>query len=256
MILYGNWFSPFVRKVAFAIEQKRLDYDFVDGLALGMSGALHAHNPRGEVPLLMDGSVTISNSADILAYLDHAYPSDAAYPDGVEARVQARALERMADTLLDAILVDCSLWTWAERHDEPPPGLFEAGQADLENALDSLEWHLRNRASTFAFGPQPGVVEFAYWPHLSALKPLGFSLPKSRFPAIIEWLKLLRPLPLFQQDLERTRTFLRSMRSDTHERRRIFWRGDRIEWLLSRGFHEWFVAEIEGGRVIWPFEAV
>jgi hypothetical protein len=28
--------------------------------------------------------------------------------------------------------------------------------------------------------------------------------------------------------------------------------GDRIEWLLARGFHRWFMNEIEGGRVIWP----
>ena len=28
------------------------------------------------------------------------------------------------------------------------------------------------------------------------------------------------------------------------ERDKIFWRGDRIEWMLARGFHEWFVEEI------------
>jgi hypothetical protein len=36
------------------------------------------------------------------------------------------------------------------------------------------------------------------------------------------------------------------------ERRKLFWRGDRIEWLLARGFHDWFFAEIKAGRTLWP----
>jgi hypothetical protein len=30
------------------------------------------------------------------------------------------------------------------------------------------------------------------------------------------------------------------------------WRGDRIEWMLARGFHAWFFNEIEEDRVAWP----
>ena len=40
------------------------------------------------------------------------------------------------------------------------------------------------------------------------------------------------------------------------ERRRIFWRGDRIEWLLARGFHPWFFKEIAEDRVLWPGPAL
>ena len=36
------------------------------------------------------------------------------------------------------------------------------------------------------------------------------------------------------------------------EREKIFWRGDRIEWILARGYHEWFFKEIEEDRVLWP----
>ena len=33
---------------------------------------------------------------------------------------------------------------------------------------------------------------------------------------------------------------------------RVVWRGERIEWMLARGFHEWFFAEIRAGRIGWP----
>jgi len=57
---------------------------------------------------------------------------------------------------------------------------------------------------------------------------------------------------VFVADRKRTVAFLKMLKDNTHERRRIFWRGDRIEWLLSRGFHKWFFGEIEAGRAIFP----
>jgi hypothetical protein len=30
------------------------------------------------------------------------------------------------------------------------------------------------------------------------------------------------------------------------------WRGDRIEWMLARGFHAWFFNEIKEDRMAWP----
>ena len=38
----------------------------------------------------------------------------------------------------------------------------------------------------------------------------------------------------------------------THERKRLFWSGDRLEWLLSRGFEGWFIGEITAGRATFP----
>jgi hypothetical protein len=42
------------------------------------------------------------------------------------------------------------------------------------------------------------------------------------------------------------------MKNTDIEKRRIFWRGDRIEWMLARGFHEWFFNEIKEDQVAWP----
>jgi hypothetical protein len=32
----------------------------------------------------------------------------------------------------------------------------------------------------------------------------------------------------------------------------LFWSGDRIEWLMMRGFHKWLFNEIESGRAAFP----
>jgi hypothetical protein len=62
----------------------------------------------------------------------------------------------------------------------------------------------------------------------------------------------MRDHPVFSSDAKRTAAFLRTLSSSTHERRRLFWSGDRLEWLISRGFHEWLAGEIQSDRVAFP----
>lgn len=251
MRLFTNWFSPFARKVALALEHKGIAYEAIDGLANTGHESLWLINPRGEVPTLVDGNLVVSNSAHILAYLDDAYPEQPLLPPDARARARARALERLYDTRVDAVLVDCSLWTWAQREDLPPPGLKEAGQGDLDIAFGQTE-ALLDDAGPFAFGETPGLADFALWPHLAALAPLGFVLDVARFPKTAMLLDRMKATELFRNDALRTRRFLKSMTAETHEKTKIAWRGDRIEWLLARGYHDWFLGEIQADRVIWP----
>ena len=63
----------------------------------------------------------------------------------------------------------------------------------------------------------------------------------------------MRRDPIFLDDARRTAGFMKSIGTTSEfERTRIFWRGDRIEWLLARGFHDWFFGEIKAGRTLWP----
>jgi hypothetical protein len=58
---------------------------------------------------------------------------------------------------------------------------------------------------------------------------------------------------VFADDARRTAEFMKTIgTSSSFERTKLFWRGDRIEWLLARGFNEWFFEEIRAGRVLWP----
>lgn len=252
MQFFTNGFSPFARKVAMALEYKGLDYDAIDGLARANHDRLLAVNPRAEVPVLVDGDITVVNSSDIVAYLDQKYPERPLYPAELKARVEARALERLADSRVDAILLDCSIWTWADRKDPPLPGLKEAGQRDLDTIFARIEATLARYPSPLPFGHLT-IAELAFWPHLAALRPLGFALDATRYPRLAAWFTAMRRDKLFLEDARRTGEFLKTIGTTADfERTKIFWRGDRIEWLLARGFHDWFMAEIKAGRVLWP----
>lgn len=249
LTLFENAFSPFSRKVQLVLEHKGLEFVTVDGLTRGNRERLAAVNPRIEVPVLDHDGLIVVNSADIVAYLERMFPERPVYPADDRAWVHARAWERCADTVVDPIVVDISYWLWADRPDAIPEGLPDAARADLTHVYDALNEALQNRdwvCGTFS------IADIALFPHISGTRMLGVPLDEDRHPNALAWYKRCRALPLFAKDMARVKKYLADPPSMDLERRKIFWRGDRIEWILARGYHHWFLKEIEEGRVLWP----
>jgi glutathione S-transferase len=251
--LYDSAFSPFARKVRMTLEYKGLDYEAVDGLLKSNHEALKAVNERVEVPALVDGDLVVVNSADIVAYLDYRYPAKRMSPTDPAARVHARAWERVADTFVDPILVDISYWKWAERPDKMPEGLLEVARTDLRFVYDALNRELAERQ--YVSGPL-SIADIALFPHLASAKAMEVEFSAQDHPNVARWFKEMRALPICAADLKRARNYVVTMKDRDIEKRRIFWRGDRIEWILARGFHAWFFNEIKEDRVAWPGPAL
>jgi len=251
--LYDNPFSPFARKVRMALEFKGLIYEAVDGLLKSSHEALKAVNRRVEVPALIDDGIVVVNSADIVAYLEFRYPEKSVYPESPAARVHARAWERAADTFIDPILVDISYWKWTERPDRMPNGLLEAARADLRLAYDALDLELADRE--FVSGAL-SIADIALFPHLASAKVMEVEFSADSHPNLARWFKQMRALPICTADAQRAREYVAHMKDRDLEKKRIFWRGDRIEWILARGFHAWFFKEISEDRVLWPGPAL
>ncbi len=249
--LFENAFSPFARKVRMVLEYKGLAFEAVDGLHRDGREALAKVNPRREVPVLVDGDAVIANSAHIAAYLEDAYPDPTVLPGNAAARARIRDWERLADTLLDPIVVDVSLWSWANRHDQPPAGMREAAARDLDAIYARIEGEL-SRDGEFLCGAF-SLADIALLPNLYGARALRLGADAARFPRTVAWIKRVAGVPVVAADLERLRAWMKTLDGDSGlERDRIFWRGDRIEWLLANGWHRWFLAEIEQGRVLWP----
>jgi glutathione S-transferase len=248
--LYDNAFSPFARKVRLALEHKGLVHEVVDGLALANRDLLERVNGRVEVPALEHDGLVIVGSADICLYLERLRHEPSIYPADHAEWVRARAWERCADTTIDPILINLSYWSWAERDDQLPAAWVEAARRDLETVYAALERDLEGHH--FVCG-QLSIAELALFPHLTATRFYGVGHDPERHPRLHAWLKRLRAMDVFADDLERTKRFMADFAQGTaHERRKIFWRGDRLEWVLARGFAPWLMKEIAEDRVIFP----
>jgi glutathione S-transferase len=254
--LYDNPFSPFARKVRMVLHRKRVAFDSIDALARAEQPRLAAVNPRAEVPVLVDGDLVVANSAEIVAYLEDCFPEPTILPGSAALRAQARGWQRLADTVVDAVVHDVSLWTWPTHHrrDEPPAGLLAAGRGDLEGVLAHMEAALGG--GRFLCGDL-SIADLALFPHVSSLRLLGVGL--DAFPRVRRWARELRALPEVHADLAHVkRSVLEKLApgASPYEAEKVVWRGDRIEWLLARGFEAWFHAELAAGRAVIPRPAL
>ena len=254
LTLYDNPFSPFARKVRMVLRFKGLEYRSIDALALDEHDHLANANPRAEVPVLVDGSVTVIDSTDIVYYLEDRFPNPAVLPVDPGFRAKARRWQRVADTVLDSIIHDISIWTWPTHHrsDQPPDGLLEAGRGELHEILRDLEDSIDG--SGFVCD-RLSIADFSLFPHVSSLKPLAILLEDAVHPKLRRWYRQMRMQAAVQEDLE----FVKQCAvekfgsgASPYEALKVVWRGDRIEWLLAHGFQDWLFSELASGRAVVP----
>ena len=106
MKLYSGPLSLFSRKVEVALREKSLAFERVlvpFSQARGYAPkdpAVLAANPKGQVPVLVDGDLALFDSTVILEYLEDAHPDPALYPAGARERAECRLLELLADEVL------------------------------------------------------------------------------------------------------------------------------------------------------------
>jgi glutathione S-transferase len=108
MKLYSGPLSLFSRKVEIALAEKGLAFEremvpFTQAKGYAPKHpAVLAANPKAQVPVLVDGGVTLFDSTVILEYLEDAYPARPLFPADAKARARCRLLELYGDEILFA----------------------------------------------------------------------------------------------------------------------------------------------------------
>ena len=73
-----------------------------------------ALNPRGQVPVLKDGDVVISESLATLEYLDEAYPDPSLVPKGASPQVRQESPIEVKKTCTCLPCPRCGLRIWCD----------------------------------------------------------------------------------------------------------------------------------------------
>jgi len=103
MKLYSGPLSMFGAKAQIAALEKCVAFELVmvpfdrDDRYLPKHPEVARINPKGQVPVLVDGDVEIFDSTQIFEYLEDKAPTPALWPAGVAARARARRLEHESD---------------------------------------------------------------------------------------------------------------------------------------------------------------
>ncbi|MBO6504507.1 MAG: glutathione S-transferase family protein [Kordiimonadaceae bacterium] len=201
--------SPFAWRVMLALGLKGLDYQakrlvFDEGDT--QKPEYLALNPRGKVPTLVDGEVTVYESLAILAFLDRAYPDVPLLGEtpADAALVWRRALE--IDNYLASALTGAArpifTQTFAGKEAEINEN-FAKVRAEIENTAGWLD------GNDFMAGSAPTAVDVSLYPPLAMLRRVGpqlagvpgieANLPdfETDLPELAAWMKRVEALPGF-----------------------------------------------------------
>jgi glutathione S-transferase len=141
MKLYSGPLSVFSRKVEIALHEKGLPFEVEYVPFTQDEGYRPKHpvvlaaNPKGQVPVLQDGEVTLFDSTVILEYLEDAYPTPPLYPKAPPARARCRQLELYADEIL---LQPIARLLYRTESAHPDPKVRERRQQEAQKAEAAL----------------------------------------------------------------------------------------------------------------------
>jgi glutathione S-transferase len=142
MKLYSGPLSLFARKVEIALLEKQLPFECVMVAFSQTAGYSPKHpdvlaaNPKGQVPVLTDGDLTLFDSTLILEYLEDAYPKPPLYPQSPVERARCRLLELYADEIM---LMPLRLLMHRNTPGERDEGQWAAKESKAKDAEKELD---------------------------------------------------------------------------------------------------------------------
>jgi glutathione S-transferase len=193
MQLYSAPLSLFSRKVEIALHEKELPFERVwvpFSQAAGYAPkhpAVLAANPKGQVPVLVDGDLILFDSTLILEYLEDAYPNPPLFPTDAKMRARCRLLELEADEIL---LAPVRLLMYRTEPPHSDPSRRQSQEAEGQRAESAVRDHYGRLEARLAdkdyFCREFSVADIAlFMTILFALRLKGPGL--SDYPALAAW---------------------------------------------------------------------
>jgi len=134
LILYHHGSSACAAKVRFALEEKQLGWEshYVDILAGEQFSENYLKlNPKGVVPLLIDGDLVLPESTVICEYLEDKYPDHPLFPVDASGKSKVRLWTKVVDEELHPA---CSAITYVVSHRHT---IIRNGVASFEDFVEN-----------------------------------------------------------------------------------------------------------------------
>ncbi len=197
----GSYLSPYVRKVLVSLGEKGLDYEIDPIVPYFGNDEFTRLSPLREIPVLLDGDLTISDSTVILEYLEDRYPEPALRPATAEDRARCRWLEEYADVRMGEVFV----WKlffhrviapnlWGRKPDDA--AIRSALEEEIPAILDYLEGRLPVEGWLFGALSTADVSIAAVFRNAFLA---GFRLDASRWPRTARFVETLHAHPSFER---------------------------------------------------------
>lgn len=228
--LYNASQSTCSQRVRYTLHFKNVDYvEHVLDLFSGdqLKPDYLAINPNGVVPTLKHNGHVVTDSAVIMEYLDEVVPETSLSPEGPAGRAKMRSIMRFIDEVpTPAIRIpsynlaflpyyqSISENEFLRLADSKPlrkEFLLRMGRSgfprsEMDEALNRLSRGIERMASwldenggPWIMGHELTLADIAIMPVIVRMADIGLSGHWSEFPAIANWLELIRSTPEFSK---------------------------------------------------------
>ena len=181
----GNTYKARLLLSLFGLEFEEINVNLMTGE--NRTESFLALNPRGQIPVLVDGGVTVWDSQAILVYLARRY-GEAWLP--TEPAAMAEVMQWLAvseNEMLFGLARARAAMHFGRDFDLPSCQAYgQAGLKVLEQQLAGNEWLAAGR---------PTIADVACMPY-AALSHMG-GIPLDDHPAVRAWIDRIRALPGF-----------------------------------------------------------
>ena len=257
MLLYEHPLSSYAQKVKIALREKKLAFDLELPETFGTGredGPFAAANPRGEVPVLIDGDLRLFESTVILEYIEERWPEPALLPRDPAARAQARLTEEVCDSQYEAVNWGFGEILWFRR---ATGELAERMRVNAAQQTATLQAWLGERlgAADWFGGELFGWADAAVAPILN--RSVHYGLGPAAGSALALWHARVRERPSVAQtfaefDAAAEKMAAASETYTTGGRRREY-RDHRLEWMIKSGGVEVVLAGLRDDNIRFPW---
>lgn len=177
IIVYDHPLSPYAQKVKIALLEKGLSFSapLPEGIGSGSGdGQFQQISPRGEVPALVHGELTVFDSTIILEYIEDRWPEPALRPDAPDDRARVRMLEDAMDTHFEAITWGLSeIRNFGRAEGTLAQAMTQRAGAQIEDWYRWLEAQLGNRS--WFNGTEFGWGDLSVAPFINGATGFGYA---------------------------------------------------------------------------------
>jgi RNA polymerase-associated protein len=239
LLLYEHPLSSYAQKVKIALREKGVPFaaELPESFGTGSrDGAFAQASPRGEVPALVDGDVTIFDSTVILEYVEDRWPEPPLLPKDPAGRARARMVEDVCDTQYEAINWGVGEILWFRRATGALADAMRAKAAQHTRAMQTWLSEKLGGAPWFG-GDRFGWADAAVAPMVN--RSAHYGLGPDAGGALAAWHARLRARPAVAQtfaefDAAAARMAAASHHYTTGGRRRQY-RDHRLDWMIRAG---------------------
>jgi glutathione S-transferase len=203
MKLYSGPLSLFTAKVRVALAEKGLDYERIDVPFSRRNGyspklpEMLAINPKGQVPVLIDGDLSLYDSTIICEYLEDRYPKPPLYPADVAERARCRQAEAAADEIFFPHVYTLITEVFYKPEGERDGQRTASARQAIGELYGQLDARLAGRDHLFdAFS----VADIAYVLTITFASGLG-AAPPATLPHLAGWMERVTARPTLRTEI-------------------------------------------------------